>query len=29
VIKDDGSPAVLEEETDVKDVRLLLKLLKV
>jgi isoleucyl-tRNA synthetase len=29
VIKDDGSPAVAEEETDVKDVRLLLKLLKV
>jgi isoleucyl-tRNA synthetase len=29
VVKDDGSPAVAEEETDVKDVRLLLKLLKV
>ena len=29
VIKDDGSAAVAEEETDVKDVRLLLKLLKV
>ena len=29
VIKDDGSVAVAEEETDVKDVRLLLKLLKV
>jgi isoleucyl-tRNA synthetase len=30
VVKDDGgSQAVAEEETDVKDVRLLLKLLKV